>query len=114
MSNKIKISKKYESFINVFVKNIKLLFKFIGADLFVNDEAPVTKKYFIKKDFCDVSGYYSNNGFVMLKGSVIRDGFRESFKTYCKSEYKLREELINKKIIVDNVLTQNYEFSLHE
>lgn len=56
-------------------------------------------------------GYYSENGFTVIAGSVISKSVSESFDCASKSYSRLREKLHKEQVIVDGVFQRDYEFS---
>ncbi len=55
-------------------------------------------------------GYQTSHGFIVKAQSKIAEIVADTFEKYYPSAYKLRNELISKKIIVDYVFQEDYEF----
>lgn len=65
--------------------------------------------YLNRRSGCDARGIIVDDGFVVLKGSVISDGIADSFK---KKGYNiLRERLIDEGVIMDRTFTKDHLFS---
>lgn len=65
----------------------------------------------IKSTKANAYGYESSNGFVVIKGSSISEKVTDTFDKYYKSKNRLRNELIERKVIVNNKFTMDYEFT---
>ncbi len=93
-----------------FIEHAKTLLDALGLKLV--DTTPKaesnTQYLYCKGKESKAIGFVSNNGFTVLKGSIINKDTTPSFtdSTY----YKLREKLIQEQVIVDNVFVKDYEF----
>lgn len=97
-----------------YLDNLRLLMGTLGYRFL---EPSITKDmgrednmfYLSRKSGCDAKGIIVDDGFVVLKGSVISDGIADSFK---KKGYNiLRERLIDEGVIMDRTFTKDYLFS---
>lgn len=67
--------------------------------------------YRCKKTTSNATGYPVDDGFVVCKGSIISEKVADSFEPASPSYYRLRNELIQNKTIVNRVFQQDYKFS---
>lgn len=94
-----------------FAENAKTLLDALGMKLV--EVAPQVKSkdqyLYCKGKEANAVGFISNNGFTVLKDSIISSSTTPSFigKVYY---YRLREKLIKEKIIVDYKFVKDYEF----
>ena len=93
-----------------FTENAKTLLDALGIKMFyVAPQAQSQNQYlYCKGKNANAKGFISNNGFTVLKDSVINEQTVPSFEN--KAYYKLRLKLINEKIIVDYKFVKDYEF----
>lgn len=76
-----------------------------------NDSSDIEKQVFkCTTSLVDARGYYDNDGFVILKDSLVR---KKNFKSLSKSTRKIKRSLIYRKKLVEHnskfyVLTENY------
>ena len=66
---------------------------------------------YCKSISANATGFISNSGFTVLKGSIISDHVVPSFEEKGKTYFKLRNALINDGIIKDRLFTHDYEFN---
>lgn len=128
--NKIKLSSKYKlltkksspqitlkrfelASMEEFVDNVNMLMGTIGYKVFEDEtEESNDKIYFYcnSKNGADAKAYYSDSGFVVARGSHIASVC--SSKTFLESNYKkIYDNLLEEKIIVDNVFVKEFTFS---
>lgn len=65
--------------------------------------------YLSKKSGCDARGVIVDDGFVVLKGSVVSDGIADSFRS--KGYNLLRERLVDEGVIRDRTFVKDHLFS---
>lgn len=94
-----------------FCENAKTLLSALGEKLVVvAPKAEENTNYlYCKGKTSNAIGFISNNGFTVLEGSVINEGTAKSFDD--KAYFRLRQKLIDEKIIVDYKFVRNYEFN---
>ena len=54
-----------------FFEDVKFLASFIGCNIFELSQPKAEHLFYVKGRGCDAKGFYSSNGFTVLKGSVI-------------------------------------------
>lgn len=74
-----------------FFEDVKFLASFIGCNIFEIPQPQAEHIFYTKSRGCDAKGFYSSNGFTVLKGSVIAKTITSSFKWEEKREGLLRE-----------------------
>jgi len=94
-----------------FIKNIKTLLGALGIKLVtVAPKAESDAQYmYCKGKESKAKGFISNNGFTVLKDSTINTTTADSFTGL--PYWKLRQKLIEEKVIVDFKFIQDYEFN---
>ena len=93
-----------------FADHAKTLLQALGIKLIdIAPKAEINTEYlYCKGKTAFATGFKSNNGFTVLKDSIINIETAPSFKN--KAYYKLRQQLIDQKIIVDLKFVKDYEF----
>lgn len=96
-----------------FIDNSKILINVLGYKVLDDDATAVKNAQEIfyctsNNSKANASGFVSTGGFTVLKGSVTADKFVPSCP---KSNMDMKEELVKKGIIVNDVFEQNYEFA---
>lgn len=93
-----------------FTEHAKTLLDALGMKLVdVAPKAESKDQYlYCKGKESNAVGFISNNGFTVLKGSVINKETAPSFTN--KAYYRLRERLIKEKVVVDYKFVKDYEF----
>jgi hypothetical protein len=97
-----------------FIENIKLLVNTLGHKVFEDKREMSTSAkpkdllYIKAARGCDAIGEQTSEGFLVLKGSKTSDSMTPSSST---SFINFKENLIEKKIIVDSEFTEDYIFS---
>ena len=106
-SNRPNVSEGQEADIETYYEDLKLLIATIGFPVF--DKISEGKKlyYFSRKGY-KAKGEFTNEGFLVKKGSTISKEFRDSANDSIK---KGRQKIIDKKIIMDFEFKQDYMFS---
>lgn len=94
-----------------FTEHAKTLLDALGMKLVdIAPKAETNEQYlYCKGKEANAIGFISNNGFTVLKGSIINKNTAPSF-TDKKTYYKLREKLIKEQIIIDYKFVKDYEF----
>lgn len=113
---KPKISESDEAEMEEFISNIKLLINALGFKIFeelieanqTEEEKENTTFYLQSTKGGNASGQSTDEGFVVLKDSLISTSTTPSFP---KSSLHLREELISKGVIIDQIFQEDYLFS---
>ncbi len=77
--------------INEFFEDVKFLASFIGCNIFEVSQPKAEHLFHLKGRGCDAKGFYSSNGFTVLKGSVIAKTITPSFNWKEKREKMLEE-----------------------
>lgn len=95
-----------------FIENVQVLMSAMGYKML--DPVPVaseeTSYFFCQNNGSDARGYDSQDGFVVLKDSVV--AAQGNSKSFTNSLYaRLREKLIKDGIIQNNILKEDYVFS---
>ena len=80
-----------------FFEDVKFLASFIGCNIFELSQPKAEHLFYVKGRGCDAKGFYSSNGFTVLKGSVIAQTTVPSLKWSDKrnsliSEYATKYE----------------------
>lgn len=93
-----------------FTEHAKTLLDALGMKLIeVAPKAENKDQYlYCKSKNASATGFISVNGFTVLKGSCISPQTAPSFAS--RPYFKLREKLIEEKIVVDYTFTRDYEF----
>jgi len=108
--NKTNLKDSQVAFAEEFADHAKTLLDALGMKLV--DIAPKAKSkdcyLYCKSKESNAVGFISNNGFIVLKDSVVNKDITSSFinTTY----YRLREKLIKERVIVDYKFVKDYEF----
>lgn len=94
-----------------FINNIKILLGALGIKLVaVAPKAESNTQYmYCKGKESKAKGFISNNGFTVLKDSTINTTTADSFSGL--PYWKLRQKLIEEKVIVDYKFVKDYEFN---
>ena len=98
-----------------YLENLRLLMGALGYRFLEPSISKIMKKednifhLNSKKTDYDAKGMIVDDGFVVLKGSIISDGIADSFKT--KGYNVLRERLISEGVIKDRVFVKDQLFS---
>ncbi len=74
-----------------FFKDVKFLASFIGCNIFEIPQAKSERLFHIKGRGCNAKGFYSSNGFSVLKGSIIFPAMTPSFKWKEKRKKMLQD-----------------------
>ena len=74
-----------------FFEDVKFLASFIGCNIFEVSQPKVEHLFFTKGRGCEAKGFYSSNGFTVLKGSVIAQTMVPSFNWKEKREKMVQE-----------------------
>lgn len=69
-----------------FFEDVKFLVSFIGCNIFEVSQPNTEHIFYTKGRGCDAKGFYSSNGFTVLKGSVIAPTMVPSFNWKEKRE----------------------------
>lgn len=101
------------AYMDEFLENSKILLKALGYNILEGANKQELNKtyYYCKGNNANAKGYVSENGFTVLKDSIVSDHITPSFKTNVLSWYKLRLQLFEDGTIKGNVLQKDYEFS---
>ena len=93
-----------------FINNIKTLLGALGLKTLneVPKATAETTYFYCKGNDSFATGFLSNEGFTVMKGSKISTKTASSFKG--TAYHKLRERLIENQVIVDREFTKDYEF----
>ena len=109
--NKTNLKESQIAVAEEFVEHAKTLLDALGMKL--TEVAPKAKSeeqyLYCKGKEANAVGFISNNGFTVLKDSIINIDITPSFKGKAYY-YRLREKLIKDKIIVDYRFVKDYEF----
>ena len=92
-----------------FFEDVKFLTSFIGCNIFEQSQPKSEHLFYTKGRGCEAVGFYSSNGFTVLKGSVIAQDTVPSFSWKEKRNVMLQEYAV-----IDNgklVLTSDKVFS---
>lgn len=74
-----------------FFEDVKFLASFIGCNIFEVSQPKTEHIFYTKGRGCDAKGFYSSNGFTVLKGSVIAKAMVPSFNWKEKREGMVQE-----------------------
>ena len=74
-----------------FFEDVNFLASFIGCSIFEVSQPKAEHLFYTKGRGCDAKGFYSSNGFTVLKGSVIAEAIVPSFNWKEKRENLLQE-----------------------
>ena len=85
-----------------FFEDVKFLASFIGCNIFEVSQQKTEHLFYVKGRGCDAKGFYSSNGFTVLKGSVISYNMAPSFDWKEKRESMVKDYTIyeNNKLIL--------------
>jgi hypothetical protein len=97
-SSRANLSEALEADIETYYDSLKLLMSTIGFSLF-DKLSTGSKLYYFETKNCNAFGEYTNEGFIVKKGSTLVDSFRQSVNDSIK---KNREELISDGTIIRN------------
>ena len=98
---------------NEFIDNIKILIKTLGYAVLDEENKKINnvQLFYCKGNSAKATGYPSNNGFTVIKGSVFSDHTVPSFATNVVSWFNLRNKLELDGTVQDHILQKDYEFS---
>lgn len=82
--------------IEEFFDDVKLLTSFIGCNIFDIIEQKDEHLFFVKYRGCEAKGFYNENGFTVLKGSILARDTVPSFSWKEKREKEIKEFAIQK------------------
>ena len=74
-----------------FFEDVKILALFIGCNIFEVSQPKTEHLFYTKGRGCEAKGFYSSNGFTVLKGSIIAKTMVPSFNWKEKRENLLQE-----------------------
>ena len=74
-----------------FFEDVKFLASFIGCNIFEVSQPKAEHIFYAKSRSCDAKGFYSSNGFTVLKGSVVAKEMAPSFSWKDKRSSMLQE-----------------------
>ena len=74
-----------------FFEDVKFLASFIGCNIFDVSQPKAEHLFYAKSRGCEAKGFYSSNGFTILKGSVVAKDTTQSFSWKEKRESLLQE-----------------------
>lgn len=96
-----------------FIENIEILINTLGYKVLVPMPIATNDTIYLycKGNNANAKGFISSGGFTVLKGSRISDHTTPSFEIQGNNYFKLRNKLIDEKVIVDDVFMRDYEFS---
>lgn len=92
-----------------FFEDVKFLAAFIGCNIFEVSQPKEEHLFYTNRRRCDAKGFYSSNGFTVLKGSIIAKTMVPSFNWKEKREKMLQDYTSNENGIL--VLTSDKTFS---
>lgn len=92
-----------------FFEDVKFLASFIGCNIFEISQPKVEHLFYTKGRGCDAKGFYSSDGFTVLKGSVVAKTMVPSFNWKGKREKMIQDYTANENGIL--VLTSDKTFS---
>lgn len=96
-----------------FISKIRVLLNALGYIKILESTQKVTKNtnlLYCKGNKGEGTGFFSANGFTVLKGSIVSDHVVDSLQKYNKPYYELRMKLESDGTIVDRKFTRDYEF----
>lgn len=107
-NTKMKESEKAEMM--EFIENIKVLVNTMGYRVFTKNEVEKTSKeenevYYITRNRTNAKMIITSEGFVLLAGSVIRDGVASSYEGHMPSDFKKRQSKIEDGYVDSNFMT---------
>lgn len=112
---KIIIKDYHKDIMKEFLSNAMILISTLGYRLFekieIKNGNDVQYFYCFSNRNTNAKGFQNENGFVVLKDSVISNDVVNSFPIRGKGYYNLRQKLIEDKIIVNGIFRQDYQFS---
>ena len=96
-----------------FIDNTITLINVLGYKVFTErtEKAAPVEFYTCRHGGANATGYYSNGGFTVQKGSLISDHEVPSFEERANGYYKLKRRLESGKVIESRIFTIDYEFS---
>ncbi|MGK4224659.1 GIY-YIG nuclease family protein [Parabacteroides distasonis] len=92
-----------------FFEDVKFLASFIGCNIFEISQPKEEHLFYTKGRGCNARGFYSSDGFTVLKGSVISQTMVSSFNWKEKREKMIKDYTINENGAL--VLTSDKTFS---
>ena len=92
-----------------FFEDVKFLASFIGCNIFEVSQPKEEHLFYTKGRGCNAKGFYSSDGFTVLKGSIVAPTMVPSFNWKEKREKMLQDYTANENGIL--VLTSNKTFS---
>lgn len=95
--------------IDVFIEDVKFLASFIGCNIFEVSQPKEEHLFYTKGRGCNAKGFYSSDGFTVLKGSTVAKTMVPSFNWKEKREKMLQDYTSNENGIL--VLTSDKTFS---
>ena len=102
------LSEAQEAAMEEFLDNIKIIIGMMGYRVFIpRKKATETTKIF---SCGEATGFVSDHGFTVQKGSKVSSEIAPSFQTHNKPYYLLRLRLETDGIITDREFTVDYEF----
>lgn len=103
------LSEHQKDTIEEFFEDVKMLASFINCNIFDIVEQKNNHLFFMQTRGCDAKGFYDENGFTVLQGSVFAKGQTPSFTSAKQREQFLKEfATVNDK--GSYVLETNYTF----
>lgn len=96
-----------------FVENVKVLMSALSYRVLIPAPQATDKTIYL---YCNGSGakakgFVSNGGFTVLKGSRISTHTVPSMEVHAKTQFRLRNAMEKEGLIVDSLLTRDYEFT---
>ena len=95
--------------IDEFFEDVKFLASFIGCNIFEVSQPKEEHLFYTKGRGCNAKGFYSSDGFTVLKGSIVAPTMVPSFNWKEKREKMLQDYTANENGIL--VLTSDKTFS---
>lgn len=92
-----------------FFDDVKFLASFIGCNIFDVSQPKAEHLFYTKGRGCNAKGYYSSDGFTVLKGSIVTKTMAPSFNWKGKREKLIQDYTANENGLL--VLTSNKTFS---
>ena len=92
-----------------FFEDVKFLASFIGCNVFEISQPKAEHLFYTKGRGCNAKGFYSSDGFTVLKGSVISQTMVPSFNWKEKREKMIKDYTVNENGVL--VLTSDKTFS---
>lgn len=100
-SHRPKLSEADEAEMEGYLDELLSLLPVLGVPFFESDEAPPGDRmvYHVKGPGCKATGFETNTGFVVRKGSLAREPTVPSMKEKARGYYRQRQELIDDKAL---------------